>query len=595
MEVLPFSTRTPSLSLRPYAYFHSPTKRINYQPSFMILRKNKSQQIVNNSFSKVFEVIPAWFDSKKQSSELSLVEKVLNTLDKAIINFVDPPLHKSIDPSYVLSDNFAPVDELSPTECEIVHGHIPLCLDGVYIRIGPNPQFVPNGPHHYLDGDGMVHSIRLTQGQAIFCSRYVKTNKYLFEHQAKSQIVPNVISGMQCLGPFVARVVLFVARVALGHYDIGKGIGVANTNLALFGGSLYALCESDLPYAIHVKDNGDVITLGQHDFNGRLSLNMTAHPKIDPVTKEAFAFRYWATRPYLTYFHFDANGNKQPDVPILSMKQPSLTHDLAITQKYAIICDIQLGANPMNLLHGHGLVSVDKTKVPRIGVIGRYATDDSDMKWFEVPKFNVFHVVNAWDETDEDGNDVVVLVAPNILSMEHFFKRGDLIQTSMEKVTVHFGTGVVSRQALSIDNLEFPVMNPAYVATKNKYVYAAIYEKTPIKSRMMRTIGVVKLDVTESEAYKEPHQHTGANRMYGDNCFGGEPFFIARDPDDSNSKEDDGYLVSYVHDETSGDSRFLVMDAQSPSLEVVAAVKLPQRVPYGLHGIFIAEKDLNEM
>ena len=399
---------------------------------------------------------------------MSLLDKVLKTLDKAIINFLDPPLHKSIDPSYILSDNFAPVDELSPTECEIVHGLIPLCLDGVYMRIGPNPQFVPNGPHHYLDGDGMVHSIRLTQGRAIFCSRYVKTNKYLFEHQAKSQIVPNVISGMQCLGPFLARVALFAARVALGHYDIGKGIGVANTNLALFGGSLYALCESDLPYAIQVKENGDVITLGQQDFNGGLSLNMTAHPKIDPVTKEAFAFRYWSTRPYMTYFYFDANGNKQPDVPILSMKKPSLTHDLAITQKYAIICDIQLGADPMNLLHGHGLVSVDKTKVPRIGVIGRYAKDDSDMKWFEVPEFNVFHVVNAWDETDEDGNDVVVLVAPNILSMEHFFEQVDLIQTSMEKVTIHFGTGVVSRQTLSIDNLEFPVMNPAYVAKKNK-------------------------------------------------------------------------------------------------------------------------------
>ena len=111
----------------------------------------------------------------------------------------------------------------------------------------------------------------------------------------------------------------------------------------------------------------------------------------------------------------------------------------------------------------------------------------------------------------------------------------------------------------------------------------------------MRTIGVVKLDVTESEEYKEPYQHTVANRMYGDNCFGGEPFFVARDPDDSNSKEDDGYVVSYVHDETTGESRFLVMDAQSPCLEVVAAVKLPQRVPYGLHGIFVTEKDLNEM
>ncbi|KAJ0643000.1 putative carotenoid oxygenase [Helianthus annuus] len=110
---------------------------------------------------------------------------------------------------------------------------------------------------------------------------------------------------------------------------------------------------------------------------------------------------------------------------------------------------------------------------------------------------------------------------------------------------------------------------------------------------MMRASGVVKLDVTTSEEEHEGlNECTMASRMYEDNCFGGEPFFIERDPENPCSEEDDGYVVSYVHDESSGESRFLVMDARSPTLEVVAAVKLPQRVPYGLHGIFIRENDL---
>ncbi|KAJ0792462.1 putative crocetin dialdehyde synthase [Helianthus annuus] len=407
----------------------------------------------------------------------------------------------------------------------------------------------------------MVHSIRISQGCATFCSRYIKTN--------------NVV---QC-------------KNVLGKYDISKGIGVANTNLAFFGGSLYALCESDLPYALRVEDNGDVITLHQHDFKGKLFMNMTAHPKIDPKTKEAFAFRYWATYPYITYFRY-ANGDKQTDVPIFSMKEPSLTHDLAITQKYAIICDIQLGAHPMNLIRKGSLISFDKMKVPRIGVLPRYAKDESEIKWFEVPGLNILHVANAWDEIDEYGSEVLVLVAPNTFSIEHFFDRMDLIQASMEKVTIHFGTGVVLRQTLSVDNMEFPVINPAYISKKNKFVYTAIHEKTPKKSRMIRTIGVAKLDIAASEGTKERHEYTVASRMYGDNCFGGEPFFVARD---SSVEEDDGYLVSYVHDENSGESRFLVMDARSPNLEVVAVVKLPQRVPYGLQGLFIKEKDLSAM
>ncbi|CAI9266559.1 unnamed protein product [Lactuca saligna] len=575
MEILPHTTYMTSL-FHTYPYFHSPTKIAKSRPAFKasVLGNNEEvhairitpklhnqQEIPTIVESKrSLQVIRALVDSRKPSSELSLLEKIFKTINSYIIKFLDSPLHLSVDPSYILSDNFAPVDELSPTKCEVIHGFIPPCLDGVYIRNGPNPQFISGGPQHYLDGDGMMHCIRISDGQPSFCSRYVKTNKYILEHQARSNLVPNVIG--------------------------------ANTSLAFFGGNLYALCESDLPYAIKVEEDGDITTLGRHDFHGKLSMNMTAHPKTDPETKETFAFRYWATRPYLTYFRIDACGNKQPEVPIFSMKHPSLTHDLAITQKYAVIFDIQLGADPMNLIRGRRLLSVDPKKVSRIGILQRYAKDESDMMWFEVPGLNIFHVVNAWDERDKDGQDVVVLVAPNMLSVEHFFERMDLMRASMEKVTINLGTGVVSRHIMATDNVECPVINPAYIAKRNKYVYAAIFEKTPISSRMIRTIGVAKLDIFASEDKSDQHKHTVASRIYGNNCFGGEPFFIARDSENPNSEEDDGYVVSYVHDENSGESRFLVMDARSPTLEVVAAVKLPRQVPYGLHGIFIKEKDL---
>ena len=106
---------------------------------------------------------------------------------------------------------------------------------------------------------------------------------------------------------------------------------------------------------------------------------------------------------------------------------------------------------------------------------------------------------------------------------------------------------------------------------------------------------MAKLDIAASEGDNGGRECTVGSRMYGDNCFGGEPFFIARDPENPDSEEDDGYVVSYVHDESSGESSFMVMDARTPDLEVVAVVKLPQRVPYGLHGIFIREKDMNEI
>lgn len=131
------------------------------------------------------------------------------------------------------------------------------------------------------------------------------------------------------------------------------------------------------------------------------------------------------------------------------------------------------------------------------------------------------------------------------------------------------------------------MINQAYVGKKNKYVYAAVGDPMP------KISGVVKLDLSKGDQREDC---TVASRMYGEGCYGGEPFFVAREAAENlDADEDDGYVVSYVHDENTGESRFLVMDAKSPNLDLVATVKLPRRVPYGFHGLFVAERDLKKI
>lgn len=202
-------------------------------------------------------------------------------------------------------------------------------------------------------------------------------------------------------------------------------------------------------------------------------MSMTAHPKIDPDTGEGFAFRYGPMPPFLTFFRFNADGTKQPDVPIFSMTNPSFLHDFAITKKYAIFPEIQIGMNPMEMMAGGSPVGANPGKVPRLGVIPRYAKDESEMKWFDVPGFNIIHAINGWDEDD---GDTIVLVAPNILSVEHTLERMDLIHASVEKVKIDLKTGMVSRHPVSTRNLDFAVINPAYCGKKNRYV---LFEKFP--------------------------------------------------------------------------------------------------------------------
>ena len=54
--------------------------------------------------------------------------------------------------------------------------------------------------------------------------------------------------------------------------------------------------------------------------------------------------------------------------------------------------------------------------------------------------------------------------------------------------------------------------------------------------------------------------------------------------------EDDGYLLTYVHDESTGVSELVCYDAKTMNPKPIARVKLPQRVPYGFHSNFMNEQ-----
>ncbi|KAK4401033.1 putative carotenoid cleavage dioxygenase 4, chloroplastic [Sesamum angolense] len=358
----------------------------------------------------------------------------------------------------------------SPTPCEVVEGSLPSCLDGAYIRNGPNPRFIPPGPYHLFDGDGMLHMIRISRGEATFCSRYVKTYKYMVEQEMGYPIFPSVFSSFNGFGASIARSFLTLSKMVTGQFNpIRHGFGVANTSLALFAGHLFALCESDIPYAIKVTPDGDIVTIGRHDFqrsSREWFFRMTAHPKIDRETGEAFAYRCHPLWPFLTFFRFDAEGRKHKDVPIYSADGPTVTHDFAVTKSYAIFPDVQIVMNLLWILRGRSPVGIDSAKVPRLGVIPRYAEDETKMWWIDAPEFNMLHCFNAWEE---DGGDTIVMVASNLVSVDQqSLESVQLAQLIMEKLTINVKSKTLQRQPLSRRVLDFGVINPAYAAKKNR-------------------------------------------------------------------------------------------------------------------------------
>ena len=79
--------------------------------------------------------------------------------------------------------NIAPI----PMECDApflkVVGELPRELNGTLYRNGPNPQFDAPGAHWFV-GDGMLHAFHLENGRASYRNRWVRTPKWLAEHDA---------------------------------------------------------------------------------------------------------------------------------------------------------------------------------------------------------------------------------------------------------------------------------------------------------------------------------------------------------------------------------------------------------------------------
>ncbi|HWO68938.1 MAG TPA: carotenoid oxygenase family protein, partial [Umezawaea sp.] len=56
-------------------------------------------------------------------------------------------------------------------------------------------------------------------------------------------------------------------------------------------------------------------------------------------------------------------------------------------------------------------------------------------------------------------------------------------------------------------------------------------------------------------------------------------------PRDASAGEDDGVLMGFVYDRHTDRSELAIVDAQS--LQDVASIKLPHRVPAGFHGNWV--------
>jgi hypothetical protein len=92
--------------------------------------------------------------NKEKKIRLPFHSTFANSLLDALENAVIWAFEGSEEKNYYLQGNYAPVEEFGPEPVLSVTGHLPECLNGAYLRVGPNPMFAPVAKYHWFDGDG---------------------------------------------------------------------------------------------------------------------------------------------------------------------------------------------------------------------------------------------------------------------------------------------------------------------------------------------------------------------------------------------------------------------------------------------------------
>jgi carotenoid cleavage dioxygenase len=449
---------------------------------------------------------------------------------------VDPRERDAMANRY-LEGNFGPVhEELTVTELPVT-GALPDHLDGRYLRNGPNPVTTPDpDAFHWFTGTGMVHGLRLRDGRA----------EWYRNRWVRSAEVAEALGEPVRPGP------------VHGEMDFA-----ANTHVVGHAGRTFAIVEGgSRPYEL----TDELDTVGPCDFDGTLPGGYTAHPKRDPATGELHAVSYfWGWGNKVQYSVLGTDGRIRRTVDIETTGAP-MAHDFSLTERHVVVYDLPVTFDMAKAESGRSLpYSWDPDYPARVGVMDRDG-DGRDVRWFDVEPCYVYHPLNAYDDGDRIVLDVVR--HPKTFAKRH--DGPDEGSTSLDRWTVDLSAGKVLEERLHDHSQEFPRVDDRAVTRPHRYGYTVGFR---IEGDVQRSNVVIKHDLA---------QRTSQVRGFADGVMPDEFVFVPRAAD---AAEDDGVLMGFVYDRARDASDLVLLDAGS--LDTVATVALPARVPHGFHGSWV--------
>ncbi|KAH8429286.1 uncharacterized protein LDX57_006953 [Aspergillus melleus] len=315
--------------------------------------------------------------------------------------------------------------------------------------------------------------------------------------------------------------------------------------------------------------------------------------------------------------------------PVPGVASGKLMHDFGVSSHYTVLIDCPVSLDPLKVRNNESAVEYNPQGRTRLGVFPRHAPDR--VRWHDTSPCIVIHTANTWDEDCPDGPRINLLLCREN-SLAPLYTMGCL--TPPENVCAaepesrlyyyEISHAITQQWALSVIPFEFPHVPRHREMRAAQFIYGCSMTEGNFSSAYIAGIRIDCLVKVNAKALIQQGKTDPPPQIHGAvDTRSIHQIIESTDPDDviqvfkfpsgwyaqecsfvprhEGHSEDDGWVVTYVFDESQLDeyrqpkpdacSELWIIDARSMK-DVVARIVLPQRVPYGMHGNWFPEDQI---
>ncbi|KAA8498026.1 Beta,beta-carotene 9',10'-oxygenase [Porphyridium purpureum] len=481
-------------------------------------------------------------------------------------------------------ENMQEVELKEVLSADEIEGHVPTMLHGLtYVMNGPAVwDFKKFTLRHWFDGLGALRKFSFeADGSVLFHAKSMYPARLRTWSEASKA---DMFTFGEKRGEGGGSLFEFAKRAFSTIKYSGGDVNV-NVNTARIRGKDVLLTDAPIlfEYDLESMERRGRLKLYSEYFEKRIPMGVvgSAHPLVDPETGEYIAIYQAMGGKHVIISIPGEKDNKASVIAEVQVGNNTFCHSFFITRQYVVLAIIPAYLDVGRMISRASYVDALRFEASDPSLFYVVDRQNGELKCvYEHDAFFFYHTVNAFERGDdivlnvchyEAMNGLDGLDVENLRSGEVSYPKASLMEYTLTDVgkRPRAATGRPRAEARVVGpvHIDMPCVNDKFRAREYRFAYGIsreIGETTSLSDRL------VKVDRVSGECvtWKSPF------------CYPDEPLFVPASADAR--REDDGVLLSIVHDGARKQSFLLILDASS--MTELARCYTSAPIPHGFHG-----------